>query len=997
MALEEQVLLDISDALNSVGQLETALTTAASLFATSLAESLNILDSLQVGTVDASEVTVAIDAAVAGAALAAIVTADASAIAPEVDAAVAASEATVPVHADAGAVAAEIDEAVATADTTFTVTADTSQAQADVADLGESASGSTGEVDTLSNSVETFSSVASAGTGNLEGLAGSVSNIGPGSAAAVTGVTALAGTTLALFHAASDADVADRRFAGSLGELAASVQDVRIGGLNEDLGTLATRTGNSREQLQLASARINDLGLSSGVAAPKVAETVQQIDLLAIRATTMNPTLGEAGDVADRMGNAFARGGKALAPFGISLSSAEINARALADTGKSTTAELTQFEKAAAGAAITTERLGDHLGTDINEGAQSAEIQIRSLKQEFVLTLVELGKPLLDPLVRGLREGEPLLVALATDLGQLAAAVLPLFAKGIEAIAPLVGGASVAFGLLLDVIGPVVDLIVSIPTPILTAVAAMAAIGPALSALPTLFFAVAGGVDAMVAGFGALVSPVGLIALTIGGLAAVFISQANEAKKAKQENQAYADQLGDTKKAIEDVIGAKVAEAFKAQSDAVTRAGTSFENLTKQVQNGRTGYLAFLDDLQRTGAISAETRRALESTNAEMGRGRAVGGALAAENLGLNASTQKLVGTFQDEQKAAAAAAKTQVELFSAESRGNAAAVSAVITKEKLKGTTIDYISVLRQVKPPLDAEAAGQDKAKAAADKHTEALKALDESLRKVIETQIGAGQAGIRLERAQLAVAEAARQLVTAQGAARDAVAQHGAASNEAKEAEDKLHGAELDVEESAYALAAAHLDAEAKTRGVTVAALGAETQQHFTAEAFRQTARTVGEDSDLGQRLIQTANKLDSFHPIDLGFNVDTSQADAAISRLQANLRSLHDNPTVINILTQDATGLPARMAGGPVTGGAPYVVGEKEPELFVPAVSGWVFNQSQQSQLREILNAMPQGQPGASVTNNYEVTVNEVAADPRATAFAVSSRIGQRARR
>lgn len=68
----------------------------------------------------------------------------------------------------------------------------------------------------------------------------------------------------------------------------------------------------------------------------------------------------------------------------------------------------------------------------------------------------------------------------------------------------------------------------------------------------------------------------------------------------------------------------------------------------------------------------------------------------------------------------------------------------------------------------------------------------------------------------------------------------------------------------------------------------------------------------------------------------------------------------------------------MAGGPVEAGQAYVVGEREPELFVPRISGTILNQSQQAELRSLLNANaapvtnPQGPPPP--INQY-VTVNE----------------------
>jgi arginine repressor len=45
-----------------------------------------------------------------------------------------------------------------------------------------------------------------------------------------------------------------------------------------------------------------------------------------------------------------------------------------------------------------------------------------------------------------------------------------------------------------------------------------------------------------------------------------------------------------------------------------------------------------------------------------------------------------------------------------------------------------------------------------------------------------------------------------------------------------------------------------------------------------------------------------------------------------------------PFSLNFKALSGIGLPGRAAGGPVSGGNPYVVGEKGPELFIPSVSG-----------------------------------------------------------
>jgi hypothetical protein len=144
-----------------------------------------------------------------------------------------------------------------------------------------------------------------------------------------------------------------------------------VGGLSGDIGDLALQLGSSDEAMLNATASFVTFGESTGASRDEIVQASNDINALALRAVALNPSLGDAGAVAERMTNALARGGRATTQFGIGLTSAEINARAMADTGKQNAAELTQFEKAAAGAAIATERLGESMGRTSRRGRRT--------------------------------------------------------------------------------------------------------------------------------------------------------------------------------------------------------------------------------------------------------------------------------------------------------------------------------------------------------------------------------------------------------------------------------------------------------------------------------------------------------------------------------------------------------------------------------------------------------------------------------------------------
>lgn len=307
---------------------------------------------------------------------------------------------------------AELAAAVSGAETSVNVTADTEQAEGAIADvtgddveIGVDADTSAavdaidsvpdGEVEITANTEQAEASLdqvkekvdeTTDATGRLgeaaQGALGGMGGLGgaAGGAAGALDSTALAGGAAAagLFsfsQAAIDAESAAQRFDLITGGMGDSIRTIDVGGLSGDIGELALKLGSSDEAMLNASASFVTFGQSTGASNNEIVAASNNINALALRAVALNPSLGDAGAVAERMTNALARGGRATTAFGIGLTSAEINARAMADTGKASATELTQFEKAAAGAAIATERLGDSMGSDFAAGATNARTE----------------------------------------------------------------------------------------------------------------------------------------------------------------------------------------------------------------------------------------------------------------------------------------------------------------------------------------------------------------------------------------------------------------------------------------------------------------------------------------------------------------------------------------------------------------------------------------------------------------------------------------------
>lgn len=248
------------------------------------------------------------------------------------------------------------------------VTANTEQAEAALDQVKEKVEETTDSTSKLGEAAQG----ALTGMGGLSGAAGGAANaLG---ASAVAGGAAAVGL-FSFAQAAIDAESAGQRFEMIAGTLGPELQTIDVGGLSGDIGELALQLGSSDEAMLNATASLVTFGQSTGATDDQIVATSDNINALALRAVALNPSLGDAGEVATRLSTALARGGRATTQFGIGLTSAEINARAMADTGKQNAADLTQFEKAAAGAAIAVERLGGSMGTDFQQGSQNARTE----------------------------------------------------------------------------------------------------------------------------------------------------------------------------------------------------------------------------------------------------------------------------------------------------------------------------------------------------------------------------------------------------------------------------------------------------------------------------------------------------------------------------------------------------------------------------------------------------------------------------------------------
>jgi phage-related protein len=502
MPIGDEVSLDIGAALDAVESLGSALTDAVSSFRTELDEALAGLATVTIEG-DASSVSESIVEAVESADTIVPIEADVEAFGGSIDEALAGIASTIPVEADTSQLSAEIEAVTGepqvvpvVADTSglSTTTTDAQQASQSLDDVGNSAIAAAGGLATFS------------GSGGLGAASGALSKV-PGvalPAGAAIGVVTAAGDKF--FNSAVNANAATERFNQTFGELSSEVNNVNVGTLDQSLADLNLSLGSSTSQVRNVLSTFGQLGQSSGRSAEDIALASEQLTALSARAVALNPNLGSVGDVADRLSTALARGGRFAGNFGITLTSAEIETRALADTGKRTAAELTQFDKAAAGAAIAAERYGDSLQTDIAKGAESPIIQLRSMQAEFAKFTTALGQPLIAPVLGILDSLLPIAESAANVLGALAAAFAPILDAALSALQPLIGGVLNTFA---DIVSSLTPLFENVSVQITSI------LGPALEGLGPLF-------ESIVGLFGALVGAVQPLLRLIQPLAELF-------------------------------------------------------------------------------------------------------------------------------------------------------------------------------------------------------------------------------------------------------------------------------------------------------------------------------------------------------------------------------------------------------------------------------------------------------------------------------------------
>lgn len=435
MTIRDELQLDIDNALNEVAKMGSSLDQVGLDFRSSILEALG-------AAVDVPPVQLTVET-------------DATGVTQEIDTAIQ--------NVDTTSLETEVSDAIASAgaDTTVevNVAVDTAQAQEELSGLGQQTNDTSAGFDGLDKAIASFTGSASGAAGAGLSLTDVIGKIPTEAVPAAAAIAALAVVTDQFFQGAVQMESATLRMNNALGDMTSQVENVNIGGFNTSLFGLTSQVGSGTMALRNAIGTFGQVGIASGASSEKIAGASEQITVLATRAVALNPQLGSVGDVADRMQTALARGGRFAGQFGIALTSAEIKARAMQDTGKKTASELTQFDKSAAGAALATEKLGDKLKTDIEAGSKNPIIQLNKLKLAVGAARDEAGKPLVAPIIDILKTANGPAVTLTRTLGALAAAFVPLLAAIVGIVAPIAGGFGGALTGIITILTPLSQVI----------------------------------------------------------------------------------------------------------------------------------------------------------------------------------------------------------------------------------------------------------------------------------------------------------------------------------------------------------------------------------------------------------------------------------------------------------------------------------------------------------------------------------------------------------
>lgn len=157
------------------------------------------------------------------------------------------------------------------------------------------------------------------------------------------------------------------------------------------------KLGQSRQDVLELEARFTDLATAAHLSAEEIANSAPKVVEAASALALLGLGGGDAATVLDLIGKAADGGTKPLKELGINLSDTEVEARALADTGKSSADALTDQELAAARLSLIMEQLQPRISA-VTDGTGDLEQKQNELQARWETLTGKIGQGLEGPL-----------------------------------------------------------------------------------------------------------------------------------------------------------------------------------------------------------------------------------------------------------------------------------------------------------------------------------------------------------------------------------------------------------------------------------------------------------------------------------------------------------------------------------------------------------------------------------------------------------------------
>ena len=620
-----------------------------------------------------------------------------------------------------------------------------------------------------------------------------------------SGLAFAAGTTAALgvsIKAASDLNEAQQANAATFRDSAKAV---------DEFANSASKIGLSKQDALDATATFGALFVQLGVGTEESAKLSTELTQLAADFGSFKNA--DVTEVILAQSAAFRGEYDALQRFVPTINAAAVEQQALAETGKTTTKELTLQEKAMATYTLMLEGAGPALG-DFARNQDSAANSTKIAKAEMDNTSASLGQALL-----------PVYTEVVQVVGKLAEAFGSLpgpLQTGIVGI----GGLTLAAGLLAPKIREGVAVMQLAGSKAVEFGRNMVVPASAVEGLGSSATVSKGRLSSLVTTMGGAGVAAGGLAAAGIGVYLLFEGWAEEAENARKRTAALREEAEATGEGLDATFTKKIAEfyatgvsdltsnegATKKLSDAMKAAGVTATELEKALTGPQSELDALSERMLEYGIAQTQSsdvgvayqrtlrdlRDSYDGAKSDAAELTAVEQELGVESKNAAGATEELTKETVDAAAGFEDAANAARELFDARRQAQSASEGVANAERAVtdayKGVADAQDGYRSAVKGVNDARRSEADAMRGVAD----AAEAVREAQQGVVEAQKDAAEASADLVQAQLDVINGTKELEQANKGVEDAEKSLAQAQRESKDAQDALNDARKTAKE-------------------------------------------------------------------------------------------------------------------------------------------------------------------------------------------------------